>query len=110
METQPPKLMLDSGWNLIRGSNVNIEVRHEDGLKGEVWRFYFIERGENSYLRFCYYAQIARRTLQHKWRTVGYWDAFTSSNAITSPPLPDDVKQEARKIMKAQIDKMEVKP
>jgi hypothetical protein len=72
----------------------HVEVRHDDKLFGEAWRFWFDDR--DSSLVLDMYAKFTRATTRHKFHNVETWSRLNQRDcSIPRPPLPPLVQREA---------------
>lgn len=71
-----------------------IEVRRGTTLSGERWSFWFDDRDASLVLDL--YAKFTRPSARHKFVNSETWNRLSHRDTtITTPPLPDDVQQEA---------------
>lgn len=104
VRNHPPKIVPDPR---ITGREVStLEERRE------TWTFQLIENEYTSNpptFQLEYYNQSTKLSRQKLWRGCLCWQRIDKRhNKIEKPPLPEDVVEEAKAFVKAEIDKITV--
>ncbi len=84
---------------------MNIEViRAHNNLRRELWRFHLMVSPGISAIYFGRWLDQERKSTRHKWTTLNQWSRLMRrDNTTDTPPLPNDVKEEARRIFAINV-------
>ena len=89
---------------------MNCEViRKISETEREIWHFSLYTSYVNPILWLDSFSVQSKQPKQRKWRTMLHWNRIDKrNNTIQESPLPDDVIQEAKVLIKNQIDALPV--
>jgi hypothetical protein len=59
-------------------AEVEVEVIAEDGLSGEIWKFFVHSDRE---MRASYFARVSRPSKRHKWSVQAHWNQRSDRTA-----------------------------
>ncbi len=89
---------------------MNIEViRTHNNLRRELWRFNLMVSPGRSTIYFDGWFEQEKKSTRHKWATLNHWSRHMRRDSTTdTPPLPNDVKEEARRISATKVSLLNV--
>lgn len=80
----------------------SFKIRREVGNRAETWKFVLFQNEVFLVLREYFVEE--RESKRHKWKIVGWYDYTNLRDCgIKKPPLPNEVREEAFKMLVSKI-------
>lgn len=91
----------------MKYDTIEITKASPDGLTGETWRFFFIDKAGKPYILLNVYTAWKKKTSQHKAEPVRHWQRYAEKRFSTirrdQVSIPPEIQQQAMSQLFTQL-------